>query len=105
MIAFGSCEKFTLTENPLPAGDSIKFSTDVVPIFNACIGCHNGSQPPDLANNPYQSLISGKFVDVADPTQSKIYIQLTTVPSHIPRVSPEQLETILEWIKQGAKNN
>ncbi len=101
-----SCEKDTLRNNPLPAGDTIKFSTDVVPIFNACIGCHNGTiQTPDLEHDPYQSLINGHYVNVADPTQSIIYIQLTTVPSHIARVTPDQVQIILEWIKQGAKNN
>lgn len=106
MTCFWSCEKFTLTENPLPAGDSIRFSTDIVPIFSACTGCHNGViQTPDLEHNPYQSLISMKLVNVSDPTQSKLYIQLTTVSSHEARVTPLQVQTILEWIKQGAKNN
>src|SRR5208337_3645733 len=101
ITCFWSCEKITLTDNPLPAGDSIKFSRDILPIFNACTGCHNGSQALDLAHNPYQNLIEGKYINVADPAQSKLYIQLTTVSSHIPRTSPDQKQTILQWIKQG----
>ena len=104
-ISFNSCEKYTLTDNPLSAADSVKFSTDIKPIFSECIGCHDGTKLPNLKDNPYQALKDGGYYSVSKPTQSRLYIQLTTNSSHKTKVSPTQLQKILQWITQGAKNN
>jgi hypothetical protein len=100
-----SCEKYTLTDNPLSAADSVKFSTDIKPIFSSCVGCHDGSRSPNLNVNPYQSLKDGGFINVAQPSQSLLYVQLKTKTSHKTLVSPTELQKILQWITQGAKNN
>lgn len=108
-ILLYSCEKVTLKEPPLPPPgpgvDSIRFSADIKPIFSVCAGCHGGSISPNLKDTPYQSLKDGNFFDTDQPSQSKLYVQLTTKSSHIGKTSPIQNTKILQWITQGAKNN
>ena len=98
-----SCEKYTLTDNPLSASDSVKFSKDIKPIFTSegCTSCHNGSLSPNLKDNPHQSLLS--YVNTKSPKESRLYVQLTT--NHSGKVSPTELQKILFWITQGAKDN
>jgi hypothetical protein len=100
-----SCEKATLKDNPLSEADSVKFSRDIKPIFTGCVGCHDGSRTPDLSVNSYQALKDGNYVNVSNPPQSILYIILKTDNSHSSKVSSDQLQDILQWIKQGARNN
>ena len=100
-----SCEKIILQDEPLSAADSIKFSTDIKPIFASCIGCHDASRAPNLKDNPYQSLKTGGYINISHPSESNLYVQLKTKSSHSSKVSPSQLKKILDWITQGAKNN
>jgi hypothetical protein len=94
---------------PVPSGN-LSFSKDVVPIFTkscAISGCHaSGFIQPDLsASNAYNSLISMSLVDTLHPTQSVIYVKITqgTMKSYLSSAADGQ--SILYWIKQGAKNN
>ena len=91
----------------------VKFSEDIVPIFNAsCNGssCHNGSGPsPDLrASVAYDNLWGAELLDTIEPANSEIYLWMTgakglTMPPQ--GVQPADAATILQWIDQGAKNN
>jgi hypothetical protein len=100
-----SCEKYTLQDNPLSDADSVKFSRDIRPILIPCAACHDGPNKPNLQDNPYQSLKSANYLNVANPAQSKLYVTLKTETSHSSKVSPTQMQKILQWIKQGARNN
>jgi len=102
---YNSCERVTLQDNPLSEADSIRFSRDILPIFAACTGCHDGLKSPNLKDNPYTTLKDGNYVNIVYPTQSILYVKLKTDNSHSSRVSPDQLQKILQWIKQGARNN
>ncbi len=46
---------------PPPAGDTISYSQDIQPFFDAkCVSCHPGVYKPDLtAANSYNALIFG----------------------------------------------
>ena len=100
-----ACEKVILHDEPLSESEIISFSRDIRPIFNNCTGCHDGLRIPDLKNNPYTALINGNYVNVKFPQQSKIYLQITTNVQHKNRVNSTQVQKILIWIKQGARNN
>jgi hypothetical protein len=98
-----SCEKVQL-EKVKVEGD-VKFSTDVLPIFSKCTGCHGGSQKPDLrADKAYSSLTSGGYYNLQTPEQSKIYLKLNA-SSHQGRATDVEIQKILLWIQQGAKND
>jgi len=91
--------------------DTIYFSQQVEPIWNngsLCTGCHSGSLNPDLTtNNSYASLMEGGYVDIENPSESKIYEYVYPGASTHQRqqYSESQAATILQWIEQGALNN
>ncbi len=96
-------------------GQQVSFSKDLVPIFTkscALGGCHiSGGQVPDLtAAKAYNSLISGGFVDVANPTKSIVYLRLTgQLTPAMPLTggsNPSNINALmLTWITQKAQNN
>jgi hypothetical protein len=107
LFAFGfiiSCEKETI--KPIKVLTAT-FSKDIQPIFDSkCTECHNGSRNPNLISGySYKSLTKGGYYDTITPSQSKLYIQLTTNSSHIPKTSDDQKQKILLWITKGAKND
>jgi len=110
LVFLSACTSKTIVY-PSASTGPISFSKDVLTLFtNNCAqsGCHvTGGIPPDLsAGNAYNSLISGGYVNTATPQQSLIYtvvISSGAMNSHLPNFSDQQV--ILNWIKQGAKNN
>ena len=61
---------------------------------------------PDLRlGNSYESLITGDFIDTANAPESKLVKKL--YGSHNDSRSPTEAEKqlVLEWIREGAKNN
>jgi len=99
-----SCEKETI--KPIKVL-TVSYSKDIQPIFtNKCIQCHDASMNPNLTSgNSYNSLTKGGFYNKANPSQSIIYVQITTNASHIPRTSDVEKQKILLWITLGAKND
>lgn len=85
----------------------IGFNDIVKPIFTAenCNSCHNENRDPDLRDGyEYNSLINGQFVDVNKPEDSRI-IEMLNGDYHESFTSKKEKRLILEWIKQGAKDN
>ncbi|WP_372642594.1 Ig-like domain-containing protein [Ancylomarina sp.] len=87
--------------------ETISFNEGIQPIFKAqnCISCHNASRNPDLRNsNAYNSLINGQFVDATNPEGSRI-VEMLNGSYHKDFTTQKDKQLILDWIKQGAKNN
>jgi hypothetical protein len=83
--------------------DTVKLSTYLQPIFTSnCITCHASRNPVLTQGNTYNSLTTGGFVDILNPTSSKIVIQTNTGHGGL---TPTQKNNLLIWIQQGAKNN
>ncbi len=88
----------------------ISFSKNVEPIFNTgsnCTACHkSGGTNPDLTTGKaYASIAS--LINTANPENSKIYLYpapTTSTHSH-KKYTTAEAATVLNWIKQGAKNN
>lgn len=113
-LFLGGCKYDFIVPEEVPVidngGDPISFATQVVPIFSngdKCTSCHKtgGTASPDLsAANAYSQLMA-KYVNVSNPEQSEIL----TIPgssSHSwKKFSAVESATILQWIKEGAKNN
>jgi len=99
-----SCEKEMI--KPIKV-ETASFKKDIEPIFaNKCVECHNGSRNPNLsAGKAYTSLKTGVYYNLVTPTESKLYVQLTTNSTHIPKTSDLEKQKILLWIKLGAKND
>lgn len=106
-----SCEYNIIEFEEVDPTVEVKFSNDIMPIFNnKCnvSGCHVvGHSVVDLsAANAYKDLIAKSMIDTDYPEQSKLYTKLVATGStHTGRSTPTEQDLILQWIKQGAKNN
>ena len=92
-------------------GEPISFSTQIAPIFSTgdkCTKCHKvGSTAPDLTLANAYSQIMSKYVNTANPAESKIYSLPTpsTSDHSWKKYSTGEAAIILQWITEGAKNN
>ena len=118
IAALTSCEyKYVEPMNTQPP-DSVSFSLDIQPVFNAnCIGCHSGPTPTgslDLsAGSSYDALMSNNLIesDTANAANSVLYMRITNTgtssgpmpPSGI--LAASKTDLVLQWIREGAKNN
>lgn len=89
----------------------IKFSQEIAPIFsnnNNCTACHRtGATAPDLtAERAYNSIVPA-LINTANPEQSTIYwfTHPNSTTHNWKKYTLAEAALILEWIKQGAKNN
>lgn len=107
VLALSSCEQYSFDPPTVDPGTELFFSTDVLPIFTKnCLSCHSGSISPDLrAENAYESLLDGYISadPVNDAESSLIYTKLES--GHSTKIGALELDIILKWIQQGAKNN
>ncbi|MBT7958381.1 MAG: DUF1553 domain-containing protein [Akkermansiaceae bacterium] len=96
----------------------VDFSRDVQPILNKnCIACHGGVKEASEVSFIYRDQVlgkgeSGKIVVIpGDPDGSEMMVRITSddpellmpQPEHGPRLSDEDVKTLRNWIKEGAK--
>lgn len=94
-----------------PAG--ISFANDVMPIFNAsCVKCHGVEQVKEgLDMTSYAVLMAGSFngpvITPGDAENSFLVQQVVEgeMPKRGPKLTAEQIQTISDWVNQGALNN
>lgn len=100
-------------EEPEPPAGELSFLNEIIPIFNASCnisGCHNaGGIAPDLSPaNAYNALINGNFINTDVPEDSELYQWMAgnrSISMPISGPNAAYNVTVLQWIKQGAKNN
>lgn len=107
--ALVSCTYEELIPPKVEVPDSVKFSVNIIPIFNTSCnapGCHSKNGiPPDLSeDNAYTSLTFFGYVDTDAPESSILYEAITT-GSMKNNANDQDRALILEWIKQGALDN
>lgn len=88
------------------------FAGNVMPVFQArCQVCHSGQNPSGgLDLTSYASMKKLGVVTAGNPQQSLLYLKITgAVPPRMPLGGPYlpkgTVQTIANWIKQGAKDN
>lgn len=130
-VALASCSKSSSSSNPSGPSSSdttISFASQVQPIFTAnCAlsGCHAGSSPQQgqnlTAGDAYSYTVNitsheepaYKRVDPFNADSSYLYLKITgsplisgvRMPYNKPALSQSDIQTIQQWINQGAKNN
>lgn len=118
-LSFLSCNKddgpYAPTEVIINETDTVSFSTQVQPIFNAnCISCHDETHSKlNLQENvSYNELtatgFSAPYLDTSNADQSNIYRHLIGSLSMMPpsgELQDSNKDLILYWIDQGAANN
>jgi mono/diheme cytochrome c family protein len=100
------------TEPPAASGP-ISFASDILPIFQSrCINCHGGDRTEKgLDLKSYASLMNGSErgpVLVAGDAANSSLVNLISsgkMPKRGPKLTPEQVQLIIDWINQGALNN
>lgn len=95
--------------------ETVSFSKDIVPIFNQyCVSCHSGTSPSANLNleqsAAYAQLTkAGKgYIDTLTPAYSVLYASINSSANPMPptgKLDKCQLDIVLKWITQKAKNN
>lgn len=86
--------------NPDPPATEVKFSTQVLPIFQtSCAGCHINTNPPNGISLTTYAQIS------ANATAAYNAIQADRMPKGGPALSAAQKSLIKAWIDGGKKDN
>lgn len=98
---------------PAAEGATISFANDVMPIFESrCIGCHGGERTQEgLDLKTHGSLMAGSengsVITPGDAADSKLVDLVATqkMPKRGPKLTPDQVQIITDWINQGALDN
>ena len=91
----------------------ISFSRDILPIFESrCINCHGGRKTEKgLDLKTYNTLMAGSeegIVLIPGDSEKSSLAQLLVegkMPKRGPKLTPSQLQMVLDWINSGAENN
>jgi len=108
-----SCEKDFLVPEKVDIPDTVRFSVDIIPIFNAncnTSGCHStgGYSPNLMEENAYINITAYGLIDADDPESSILYQRLISIAKPMPpegNIPAARIEMILKWIRQGAYDN
>jgi hypothetical protein len=91
----------------------VSFSSDVMPILQTyCIECHGGRRIREgLDMRTHESLLNGSrhgpVLTPGDANES-LFIELIVkgeMPDRGPKVTPAELQMLIDWVNQGALNN
>ena len=103
-LLFASCTKDYIVPEPTP--EVVSFVNDIQPFFNAkCVNCHGNAKPNLEYPDSYDNLWDGGYIDVDNPPNSKLYIEINTGGSMEQYATPAERDMTLKWIEQGAQNN
>jgi len=91
----------------------VSFSNDIMPIFeNRCIDCHGGRRTREgLDMKTHESLMRGSNngpVVTPGDAEASLLVELIVsgdMPNRGPKVTPAELQLIIEWVNLGALNN
>lgn len=92
---------------------TVSFAKSVLPIFQQnCVRCHGGGNPRSgLSLESYQGAMKGgsQGVDVVagSPDKSNVcqFVTNGVMPFGGPKLASSDVQTICNWIQQGAQNN
>ena len=103
----------TLSLTDTPAATTVSFTNDVMPILESrCLNCHGGRDTKEgLSFASFDSLMAGSdngiVVVAGDPDNSLLIQQILNgkMPKKGPKLTPDQLQILIDWILAGALNN
>jgi hypothetical protein len=107
-----STSEVTSTAAPVDLAH-VSFKNNVLPIFQQhCIKCHGGDNPEQgLELTSYRTVMTGSengsVIEPGDPDKSYLVKMVVTkkMPKKGPPLSSTEINTIIAWIKAGAKDN
>lgn len=101
------------TETPAAAAPAVSFTNDVMPVLQSrCLNCHGGESTKEgLSVASYEALMAGSMngavIVPGDPNNSLFIQQILNgeMPKRGPKLTPEQVQILIDWILAGALNN
>ena len=102
------------TAKPAPQGSTgVSFANDIFPILQSrCINCHGGDRTEEgLVMLTHAELMAGSDngpVVVAGDAENSLLLELVStqkMPKRGPKLTPPQVQVIIDWIDQGALDN
>ena len=98
---------------PAVEGATVSFASDILPLFESrCIGCHGGERTQEgLDLKTHASLMTGSengpVVTPSDAANSLLVEMVATqkMPKRGPKLTPDQVQLITDWVNQGALDN
>ena len=91
----------------------ISFSNDILPLFqNRCRNCHGGNKIEEgLILLSYNDIMAGSdngSVVIPGDAENSLLVEMllkNKMPKRGPKLTPIQVQLIVDWINQGALNN
>lgn len=101
------------TTEAAPAGGTVSFAADILPIFESrCLNCHGGNRTEEgLSLKSHAEALTGSeggaVILPGDAAQSVLVEMVSTqeMPKRGPKLTPPQVQLIIDWINQGALDN
>jgi len=101
------------TVEPVAGSTTVSFANDVNPIFQSrCLNCHGGERLEEgLSMKTYTDLMAGSDNGVVinpGDSEGSLLVELilaNKMPKRGPRLTPPQVQLIVDWINQGALDN
>ena len=95
------------------AGETVSFTDDVLPLFESrCMNCHGQERLEEgLSLRTYTDMMMGSkngVVVVPGDASNSLLAQLVSnqkMPKRGPKLTPPQVQLIIDWINQGALDN
>ena len=114
ITSFTACYKDIISPGQDPNGppQQVSFSGDLVPLLTAncaLAGCHDAvpaHKPSLTAENAYDAIMAGGFVNTVVPQTSSLYTEVKS--GSMPpagALKATDMQKILDWIRNGAPNN
>jgi len=84
----------------------MSFATDVVPVLTMCNNCHtHGWTTSSVATTFYTNLVGKGYVNATTYTSAKIYTKINGGHPGSSKISAANTNKIINWMKEGSKNN
>ena len=98
---------------PSIQGAAVSFTNEILPIFNSrCSNCHGGNRTEEgLVLLTYEGILQGSDngpVIVAGNADASLLVEQVVnqeMPKRGPKLTPPQIQLIVDWINQGALQN
>ena len=100
------------TDPGAPAG-TVSYANDVLPLLRSrCANCHGGKQTEEgLSMRTYADLLKGSDngpVILPGDSENSLLVELVStqeMPKRGPKLTPPQIQLIIDWVNQGALDN
>ena len=101
------------TTQALSQGTTVSFANDILPIFNSrCANCHGRNRTEEgLVLLTYAGVLKGSDngpVIIAGNADASLLVEQVVnqeMPKRGPKLTPPQIQIIVDWINQGALEN